>query len=443
MSASSASSLLDALASSYDEWKYGLGKNASITRSCSAIVSFLSSCLLIGIVLRSHKRLTTTYHRLLLGMSCADVLYSLGAVTFSAVVPSELDYTVWNARGNLATCNAFGFIQLVGGTAGVLYCCSLNLYYLILIKFNKTDCYIAKRVEPWLHVVPILNALISSIILVAQGGINGTIDGHCGAFAYAPPHCDGYEDGDVPDGFEIPVIGGSLWMIYRSVSKQERKIAQYGAGALGRNFPQQKGNEAAADIEAGGNGGTCTCFIMSAVKRRLGAGGSDRSDNRDSTQSRAVLHRATAYSVSYFLTWIWWIVYMVVKLAGAWPTEVPPPTWTVAFFYVWNFFNPLQGLWTFLIYLHPKVVSAKKSSGGNTSWFGAFWDALRSAVTGRRRSAAREERTQSSRGRNLRDSRRRGCHRDSRRRRGVRSSRCVKKADVVRAALSGPAVGSA
>jgi len=77
-------------------------------------------------------------------------------------------------------------------------------------------------------------------------------------------------------------------------------------------------------------------------------------------------------------------VYIILKLVGAWSSSMPYPKWEIAYRYIWNFFNPLQGMWTFLIFLHPKVVSKRKSSGGNISLLKAFRIALWSAVTGRR-----------------------------------------------------------
>ena len=121
--------------------------------------------------------------------------------------------------------------------------CSLNLYYLAKVKFNKTDAYVAARLERWLHGVPASFGSIVSVVLLAEGGMNASVNGLCDATnTHDPPHCDGREDGTVPVGFDIPcgrgrraeplafvaggvatflvpvTVGGSLWTIYRSVS---------------------------------------------------------------------------------------------------------------------------------------------------------------------------------------------------------------------------------
>ena len=124
-------------------------------------------------------------------MSISDIFYSLGFATFGTVVPSDLNYWIWNARGNWATCNAFGFMQTLGTYMGLSYMCSLNLYYLALIKYNKTDSYIVRKIEPWLHSIPISIGLMGSIFFVATDGIYANGGGFCSIVPSIPPHCEG------------------------------------------------------------------------------------------------------------------------------------------------------------------------------------------------------------------------------------------------------------
>jgi len=377
------------------EGQKSYSKNISIILSSSAIVSVAASILLIIIIFRSPKGTKITYNRLLLGMSISDIFYSLGMATFGVVVPSDQNYRQWNARGSHATCDAFGFMFALGVFMGLCYMCSLNLYYLALIRYNKTDSYIARKIERWLHAVPILIGLIGSIPVIAIGGAHSQNAGFCSGVPIIPPHCYGYEDGEIPDGFEeacrtglfsillggigalftlfIPpiVIGSSLWMIYRRVSTNERRIARYGVGALNTsnlNRNQQTDTDAATSAAEGRN--------MSILRRIFRRGESrGRPNDQGTTQSRAVMHRAAAYSMGYFMTWVWTIVYFVVVGAGG---DLPKQ-----YFYVMVFFVPLQGLWTLVIYIHPNAGKAKRSADGNISWPRAFAVALRYALAGR------------------------------------------------------------
>ena len=313
----------------------------------------------------SKDRLSTTYHRLMLGMSVGDILFSLSQVTFGAISPSDMSYMVWNARGNLATCTANGFFVVMGMMLTLFYSCSLNIYYLILIKYNKSESYIRKKVEPFLHGVPISVALAWSIGGVVNKNYNDVGSGECGtAPIYNPRHCQGYEDGEVREGFTIPcgrgrgeafyltfgglatiitpiVIGVSLGMLYRHVSKQEKRMVRYGTGALHTSSEQSPSDQ-----------------------------------NRDRSYSRAVLNKAIAYSCSYFMTWGWTIVGNIVILVG-----VTPP---IPYSYLWTIFGPLEGFFNLLIFVHPKVLATKKYNGtDNISWPRAFVTTFWSGLVGR------------------------------------------------------------
>ena len=203
---------------------------------------------------------------------------------------------------------------MVGMFSGLLYSCSLAV-----VKYNKPDSYMRRKVEPFLHGVPIAWALISSITFLAKQNLNDG-DGMCVVPVNEPPHCVGYEDGETREGFDIPcgrgrdgaviftylnvggtaflvplTIGISLGMIRRSVSNQENNMASYGAN----NF----------------------------------TGGAQQPDRAN---SRLVRDRAIAYSVSYFLTWGFT---MVVGWLLAANVGIPIPLE-----YLSSIFNPLQGV---------------------------------------------------------------------------------------------------
>jgi len=79
----------------------------------------------------------------------------------------------------VTTCDATGFIAALGGISGLLYTCSLNIYYLTVVQYQKSDVYIKRRVEPWLHAIPIAFALIISIYFLVLDGMNSDLLGRC------------------------------------------------------------------------------------------------------------------------------------------------------------------------------------------------------------------------------------------------------------------------
>jgi len=273
-----------------------------------------------------------------------------------------MSYLVWNASGNQASCSAEGFITKVGYSITMCYSCSLNLYYLAKVKYNKSDTHIRTKNEPFLHGVPILIGLVFGVTSLINKNNNNEGSLNCSVGpTFNPPHCIGYEDGQVREGFKIPCGRGrhpdvftafsnilllvtlvtiivSMGMIYRSVSKQEKIMSRFGTGTLDLTAQQS----------------------------------STSNPNRNTSCSRAVLHKALACTIAYFLTWSWTIAVQMI-----WWTEKEPPP---ALHYMMVIFQPLQGFCNFLIFMQPKVMAAKKSHGADLSWGKAFATAFWSSL---------------------------------------------------------------
>mmetsp|Transcript_12347 Transcript_12347/g.35302 ORF Transcript_12347/g.35302 Transcript_12347/m.35302 type:complete len:469 (-) Transcript_12347:82-1488(-) len=385
------------------QWKYGHGKSFAIVTSVSAILSTVFSSLLVAMVLRSKDRLGTAYHRLLMGMAVGDILFSLPHCLFHAMVPKDMDWLIWGAKGNQATCTLNGFVIRVGATLSLFYVCSLILYYLAKVKFSKTDMYIRSKLEPFLHGVPILAALAQGIIGLVNQNYNTTGAGVCTlAPIYEPGHCVGYEDGDIRPGFEIPcgrgkqealyrwfsfvvfmippvVIVIAFAMIYGAVRQQEKTIGRYGAGALNVSSVRTANDPPVGD-SASSSGTSRSGFqkmsslFGSACKSVKGVKGavlgsrdvSFSNANANGSNSRAVMHRAFAYIMAYFVTWIWAVVGEFMNLADA---DIP-----LAYNYTWTILVPMQGMFNFLVFIHPKVKKLKNDE--DLSWPRAFARAL-------------------------------------------------------------------
>jgi len=191
---------------------------------------------------------------------------------------------------------------------------------------------------------------------------------------YDPPHCIGYEDGDIREGFTIPcgrgrdgavlfaylvsfitflivpcVIAISLGIIYRGVRQQEKKMARYGESVLIQS-PQPT-----AACTNDSNEGARNSFLCKISRR------GEKSITR--SNSRAVLQRALAYTCSFFLTWTFLLIEIIIGAAGA---EVP-----IAILYLVSIFAPLQGSWNLFIFIYPKVIAAK-AKGSDVTWWTAF-----------------------------------------------------------------------
>ncbi len=146
-------------------------KTLAIIRYITAPISIISSALLIVYVLRSHQGLSTTYHRLMFGLSIADVVYTSADYLLSILmVPEEMNYVIPGAQGNVNTCTAQGFLTFVNLYTSTYCNCSMCFYYLAIIKYNKSDAYIAKKLECWFHGIPLTVPLLYGFLFLSVEG---------------------------------------------------------------------------------------------------------------------------------------------------------------------------------------------------------------------------------------------------------------------------------
>jgi hypothetical protein len=160
--------------------------------------------------------------------------------------------------GNTQTCSAQGFFVYFGvGT--VLYNACLALYYLLVVRYGLKNEYIAKRVEPWMHLVAIGFALSIGIAGLALGLFNQTLH-NCAISAY-PRFCtQSYENkgpttcirGDNARFYKlafwvVPVccvmvwLAVSMFLIYWKIRTLERGSSHFQSqpGRMQRRFALQ------------------------------------------------------------------------------------------------------------------------------------------------------------------------------------------------------------
>ncbi len=395
---------LDEICDENDEFRHQEGKHIPILRSVSAIVSIIASMILIWMIRRSHKGLKSIYHRLLLGLSISDILFSLSQAFFNITAPYESSYVVWNARGSAMSCGVQGFTRFLGGMCGQGYNCSINLFSLAMIKKKTKTMEPVKKLEPYLHGVPIGLAIVISTISVSTQGLNVSIYGNCWEPVYDLPHCKSTEGLPDYEGFGFrencnrgldwqkmnwvfinfftcapPIIVLlSLAIIYRIVVAQEKKIQRY-------SFSSSRAESEHSSFLLRARRRFSS--LVSLSNRSMTRGDSDNVDtvsslteNRNVRLSRGgrkrscdVMARAMAYSIGYLLTWSGGIVIEVYKIQGK-----EPPT---IFVYLAAIFMPLQGLYNWLIFMYPRVIAEKhritNDHDADVNWreafLAAFW----------------------------------------------------------------------
>jgi hypothetical protein len=133
-------------------------KVLAILPKISGWASAFFSTFTFVIVFRDRSKRQKVYHRLVLGMACADISSSLWLSLSTWPIPRETGI-LW-AVGTTQSCTAQGFFTQLG-ISSPLYNVSLSLYYVLAVRFNWKEERL-RKVEPILHLGPWLWALGTS-----------------------------------------------------------------------------------------------------------------------------------------------------------------------------------------------------------------------------------------------------------------------------------------
>ena len=345
-------------------------KTFTILQMTSASISVLASAALIFMIFRSHKKLSTPLHRLLLGLSICDFIASL-ALSFGSTL-SPPDHIGWHASGNMTLCRMQGFIHFCSQNASPLYNCSLCLYYLIEIKYTSLQQYLAK-IEVCLHVMPFLLALIFGIMILSMDEFQPAWTS-CHVVSVHPIECRFDPEVECEGGLKdhrtftyvytfvfmviVPLtIIVSMSMIYREVSAQEERSHRH-----------------AFSFTTTGQGSS------SALRNKI-----------------AARNRALAYSLAWLLSWITSLIIIVYRsrsLGEEGEMEIGSLMMPYPLGLVHYSLFALQGLFNFIVYIFPKVTRRlgqyKREGVGNPKRFVlAFYESVISRGEAESRSLRR------------------------------------------------------
>jgi hypothetical protein len=132
--------------------------------STTATLSTISSLVIIYIMSRSSVGIRTVYHRLMVGVSIADILQSFAMALTTLPMPTDMVYEQFEGLvvGTKKSCNIQGTVYMCGFLAGTCYNIFLTFYYLCAITFSMQDATFRKYFERTLHGLAITFSLIVS-----------------------------------------------------------------------------------------------------------------------------------------------------------------------------------------------------------------------------------------------------------------------------------------
>jgi len=263
----------------------------------------LGSSAIIHIIISARRRkLLKPKNRFMLMMSVFDVLQSMALVISTAALPQ--DTGTYGAMGNNATCTAQS-IFLGLGLAVPLYNSSLNLFYLLTIRYNISSTRFSTKIEPFLHAFSVLIPLSSTITFAALG-YSKPVDSKACLYP-----------GKIPtSGFCVLIVFCFLFCIYSmgsicwSVISQKNRVTRY-------RFASSQTNQATI------------------------------------LEVEQTIKQALSYSLAFLLTFLFPTIHALIRFRKP-ESTVPALSILSAIFY------PLQGFFNFISYIRPAVNHVRK-----------------------------------------------------------------------------------
>jgi hypothetical protein len=173
-------------------------------------MSCISSLTIISFILRSKSN--TIYHRIMFGLSSADIITSLAIALTTLPMPKDVIYPFSGpSYGTIGTCEAQGFMYIMGSSLAFCMMAALNVYYACTLSFNVREEVFRRFIEPVLYVISITASVIGPIVLVLKADMlnPGVNDPFCGPAIY-PEGCNKEDDPDcrgTPGGSRNYLLG--------------------------------------------------------------------------------------------------------------------------------------------------------------------------------------------------------------------------------------------
>lgn len=309
-------------------------------QSVTGALSVIGSSTILYLLLGSKNKLSSPYRRIIFGMSICDVI---GSFAFS------LSYV---PRTSQAVCDAQGFFIHFGISATPIYNLSLCIYYVLTICYEKKEDWIRKRMEPFLHGLPILWSLGAAIYLVSTKHFNEN-GANCW-IADKPKNCSVSPEIECERGenaikyrwiFSVfqtltifALIVASMLMLVCKVKKQERVMNER-FSVISVNRDEKKSLRK-----------TLRCIFCDTLSSQPHAS--------TTSSKNEVRNQALIYVAAYFLPFFF-PVFNFLVWARKGISNIP-------ILFVVSIFMPLQGVLNCFVYVRPKIMTLRKRDSSLT-----------------------------------------------------------------------------
>ncbi|GFH50184.1 hypothetical protein CTEN210_06660 [Chaetoceros tenuissimus] len=308
-------------------------------------------------------KICTPYRRILIGISFVDMLQSLSLVVGPIITPS--DSTPWG-RGNVASCETFGFLLLMASLAAPLYSVLLTFYFLCKIKYKMSNEKFREKCEKRAYALIWLFVGLTSLAALFTGSINQMPTGSACHVSSMPLGCRDNPDVECERG-------GQTVLVFIFIYIMNSVLSLLGVVTLLAIICRQILHR--ESISHGGHAENTSkrwcrfCRLISRVFHRH----DDETDNMYMSRMylSQMLIQALLYTFVYVLTFLGtWIS------SGFRMFDKTPPVWNL---YLFNWWYAFGGALNILVLTRPKI-RVLRIQHPDLSWFQSFWLVLKAGV---------------------------------------------------------------
>ncbi|GFH44723.1 hypothetical protein CTEN210_01197 [Chaetoceros tenuissimus] len=303
-------------------------------------------------------------------MSISDILFSLGLFLTPFMSPKDNPDALF-AIGTTESCEAIGFIFIIGIQCLVYYLVFLTYYFMRRVKYKVTPQNFAKKEEKYFHAVFIVLSLGVAVTAAATGSINPHAYGSICDIGVYPEGCDKFDDMVCErgqKGKEFTANGALIVMIVfitlivilgmftHHVYRQEREL-QIPARKIGGMKPSASHH---VETEEPNNGEELNEGEKSHEEEEE-EGSRDNNNISETKEKNKMVLTKQAFHQSLLYIFAFSMVYIGPAIAlfrRKFTDEVKEPEWL---FWLVSLVSPLGGVFNILVYTRPKVLKLKET----------------------------------------------------------------------------------
>jgi hypothetical protein len=332
-------------------------------------LSVLGSATIIFMVLRSREKLSSTYHRILFGMSSMDIMYSFGLLLSTVPFPRDTPSLWDNLYGTTTTCTIQGVMVFSGNIGSNMYNCSLATFYMLTIVYGVRDEVMKTRIEPCFHALPLIYVIGANIFLLIKKSFNPVL-----AACLITPYPRGcHLNPDVPctrgenaaehfwifHGWPVIAMFFSVLFImgklYYTVRAQEKKMQSYQiTTTLPESIRQLRNRTSAEPTTSPSAPSTSLSFFRNIFNCSQPTQGRQSPFAR---RRREAMIQCFLYVLAYFVSYIFVTIYQLAIKRN----QFIYSAWVLT-----QITTPLQGLLNFCVFVRPRIIAALQAENDLT-----------------------------------------------------------------------------